>query len=304
MCRRVGSASIRNSSSVVSRTACDHEIGELVQHLMAIGASFVGLKSLRPVLADPGEPVVNELNPGPGSRRLECDHQPSRMLPASVLLEPRQDEATLGHEVEDDAADPGVLIGPEQPVGAADPQVDLEVGAKPQPQCFLARHPPPHLARRCLDLDRADHRGHRTSYAFLLSKLYYSVMYWRCPLVEGCDAEALTAVLRALRIRVRQADQRSDLLRSWVRSSPAGGDVGSNPTPATRKNPGHRPTRGCTTGLQTAVRYDGLCCERRRVRWSGARALKRRTGGGHGRGEVSRRACPCQRLHCRGRRRA
>jgi hypothetical protein len=51
--------------------------------------------------------------------------------PVAALLEPGEDEAPFGNQLQHGRADPGVSLGHGEAVGAADAQVDLEMRAKP-----------------------------------------------------------------------------------------------------------------------------------------------------------------------------
>src|SRR6202035_1493749 len=101
------------------------------------------------------------------------------MNPTAALLEPGQDQASLWLQFQHSAADPCLVIGAEKAVCAADPQIDLKIGADPAAQCFLGCSPEPDGARRSVDFNRAHDLRHtilRIHYRLVIH--YYTVMRW------------------------------------------------------------------------------------------------------------------------------
>src|SRR5262249_44947951 len=66
-------------------------------------------------------------------------------------------------------ADPRLVIGSEQAVGASNAQIDLDIGTDPLAQSFLGCDPAPDIARRNVDLDRTNDLLHLRSSDTLLS---------------------------------------------------------------------------------------------------------------------------------------
>src|SRR5579864_3221274 len=74
ICRRVGSANVRNTASVLGIT-CIHQLGQSVENSMDIGATLIVQYRLTPVCTtNVLESVVNERDPGAGSNGSKCDH--------------------------------------------------------------------------------------------------------------------------------------------------------------------------------------------------------------------------------------